>query len=262
MKSFFDSGPHGEGPSGGAQDRGVVATARIAVYDNLTSAPRVEDVASLDLAEAIDRLAARTYELSREHGGTLPYTLIREVAENLVHAAFSEVVVTIMDDGNTVRFADQGPGIPDKDRAFLPGFSTATREMKRYIRGVGSGLPIVRECLSFSGGTVVVEDNLSGGTVVTLRVDPPLPPTLEAALRQSDDPLPNLSVRQKQVLSLVMELGSVGPSIVADELAVAVSTAYRDLEHLEQAGLISTTSRGKRELTELGVSCLDRLFSA
>ncbi len=46
-----------------------------------------------------------------------------------------------MDKGNTIRFADQGPGIAHKDLVQEPGFSSATEPMKRYIRGVGSGLP-------------------------------------------------------------------------------------------------------------------------
>ena len=122
--------------------------------------------------EAIEKVASRTYNLARERGGGVPYTIIREISENLIHSGFSEVVVTILDDGNTVRFADQGPGIADKERVFLPGFSTATSEMKRHIKGVGSGLPIVRECLSFAGGTVEIDDNLGRGAVVTLKVTP------------------------------------------------------------------------------------------
>ena len=63
-------------------------------------------------------------------------------------------MVTILDGCATVRFADQGPGIPDKEKVFQPGFSTATAGMKQVIRGVGSGLPIVRETLTFAGGTI------------------------------------------------------------------------------------------------------------
>ena len=56
-----------------------------------------------------------------------------------------------MDGGNRIIISDQGPGINDKDKAFLPGFSSASKSMKKYIRGVGSGLPIVRETIDFSG---------------------------------------------------------------------------------------------------------------
>jgi DNA-binding transcriptional ArsR family regulator len=256
MKSFFDAGNIAERqrtsvPTPSAAGRVTVtpahAGARIAIYDSLAAAPRVEEVDAGDLGEAIEKVASRTYNLARERGGGVPYTIIREIAENLIHAGFSEVVVTILDDGNTVRFADQGPGIADKQRVFLPGFSTATQDMKRHIKGVGSGLPIVRECLSFAGGTVEIDDNLDRGTVVTLR----------AAPRPQVTRLPH---RQKQVLSLVMELGSAGPSAVARELSVGLSTAYRDLASLEEAGLIVADESGKRALTERGVTLLDSIL--
>jgi signal transduction histidine kinase len=170
--------------------------ARIAVYDGLIAAPRVEELLADDLAAAIEQLASRTYSLARERGGSIPFTIIREVSENLIHAGFREVVVTILDDGATIRFADQGPGIPDKERVFLPGFSTATSEMKRIIRGVGSGLPIVRETLAFAGGTIEIDDNLGSGTVVTLRAAPPVE---VIGNETSGVDLPKLTDRQKQV---------------------------------------------------------------
>jgi DNA-binding transcriptional ArsR family regulator len=169
-------------------------------------------------------------------------------------------VVTILDGGNTVRFADQGPGIPDKDKAFLPGFSTADAEMKRYIKGVGSGLPIVREWLGFAGGAVEVEDNLRGGAVVTLKVEPRAEELAASGSAHGSPAPPRLSNRHKQVLSIVMELGHAGPSAVARELSVALSTAYRDLAFLEEAGLIVADESGKRALTESGVAFLDTIL--
>lgn len=241
--------------------------ALIAVYDNLTSSPRVERVARETPRSLIDDLATRTYQISHEAGGKVPYMVIREIVENFIHAGFDEVVVSVLDGGNTLRFADQGPGIKDKDRAFLPGFTTATDNMKCVIKGVGSGLPVARECLTFSDGTIEVDDNLGSGTVVTLRVVPPgctttpSPPiTLTAAQGRVSDQSLGLSVRHKQVLSLVMELGSIGPSLVARELGVGLSTAYRDLEHLAALGLVEADASGKRILTEDGIQCLDALF--
>ena len=112
------------------------------------------------------------HQLTGEAGGNLPYTVVREVAENLIHAGFAEPVISILDGGTTVRFADQGPGIPEKDRAVLPGYTTANGGMKAFIRGVGSGFPIVRDFLSVSGGTLVIEDNLGCGSVVTISCRP------------------------------------------------------------------------------------------
>jgi anti-sigma regulatory factor (Ser/Thr protein kinase) len=268
VKSFFEEGAAAplpaEMPGLSAQPPQTGALGRIAVYDSLAAAPRVEDVVAADPQSFIETLAARVYGLAHEQGGTIPYTLIREIVENFIHAHFSEVVVTVLDRGDTIRFSDQGPGISDKEKAFLPGYSTATREMKQVIRGVGSGLPIVKECLSFSDGVIDVADNLGSGTVVTLRVDrrdrQAVEPA-EAAPSEPDEPMGvRLSVRQKQVLSLAMELAAVGPTSVANELGVAVSTAYRDLAFLEEIGLIATDGAGKRALTDEGVAFLDQMF--
>jgi len=238
----------------------VATTALVAVYDALIASPRVEGVGGASPRDLIENLSTRVYQLSHEAGGQVPYTVIREIVENFIHAGFDEVVVSVLDGGQTLRFADQGPGIPDKDRVFLPGFTTASSEMKCVIKGVGSGLPVAKECLLFSGGTIEIDDNLGNGTVVTLRMRSTAPAEVEPAVDPVFYEPPALSVRQKQVLSLAMELGSVGPTVVARELGVGLSTAFRDLEHLTTHGLISADNAGKRVLTDQGVQCLDALF--
>lgn len=286
MKSFFDAAVSDSAaqvesvPSRGAGPR---ARARIAIYDSPSAAPRVEDIASEDTRDYIEQLASRVYSLSQEAGGSVPYTIIREVSENFIHADFAEPVVSILDRGQTVRFADQGPGIADVDRAVRPGFTTASSAMKQFIRGVGSGLPIVREFLTVTGGTLLIEDNLGAGAVVTIslaeeRAEQTLATPVRSAdavakadSQQGDDALPfvaelllpgvRLSTRQKHVLALVMENGTVGPSMVASELGVGVSTAYRDLASLEEVGLIAADDGGKRHLTENGQRYLDSLAS-
>lgn len=241
---------------------------RLAIYDSATAAPRIADVRAESADQFIEEIAARTYSAARDLGGSLPYTVIREVVENLIHAEFREPVVSVLDGGDTVRFSDQGPGIPDKGRAVLPGYTSATTEMKKVIRGVGSGLPLVREFLAHEGGTLSLEDNLGSGAVVTLKtggggsLTAPL-----ASDDQMDEPqrdlligVPRLSNRQKRVLSLVMEFGEAGPTLVSKELSVGLSTAYRDLAFLEEHGLIASDETGKREITEVGTAYLDSLF--
>jgi len=223
----------------------------------------VIDLSADDCEEFANLIATRTYQLAQERGGRVPFTIIKEVLENLIHACFREAVITILDDGNTIRIADQGPGIKDKEQAFRPGFSTATAEMKQFIKGVGSGLPIVRECLALAGGDIEIEDNLERGTVVTLAL-----PKSVAVPRQSEpeeEPpalVPQLTTRQKKVLFLVTELGSAGPSRIARELRVALSTAYRDLMRLEEEGLVVCDESGKRSLSSQGVSSLDAVLGA
>ena len=159
------------GGDGASAEVAAPTIVRIAVYDTMTAPPRVEEVFGDSSAELIERLSARVYQMARDAGGSIPYTVIRELTENLLHAGFADVVVSVLDDGSTVRIADAGPGIADVDRAIRPGFSTATREMRGLIRGVGSGLPIAAECMRFNGGGLLIDENLGGGTVVTAFVD-------------------------------------------------------------------------------------------
>lgn len=256
-------------------DPHIRARARIAIYDAPAAAPRVEEVHPAPVGEYIEALASRVYELSRAAGGSVPYTVVREVAENLIHAEFAEPVVSILDNGATLRFADQGPGMPDKEHVLRPGFTTANGDMKRYIRGVGSGFPIVRDYLSHSGGSLKIEDNLGSGSVVTIHshvvgsdaekpsprpTHAPSPADMEPQLTLEAVPAyrPRLTNRQKQVLALVLESGAAGPSLVAKELGVGISTAYRDLASLEELELI-VAEGGKRALTDAGVAYLDGL---
>jgi hypothetical protein len=192
------------------------AQARIAIYDSDLAAPRVIPVEETNPSKFIESISTETYSLARDLGGGIPYTAIREVVENLIHADFKEPVVSIMDNGGTIRFADQGPGIVDKSKACLPGFTTATQDMKQHIRGVGSGLPIVSEFLSHTGGDLCIEDNLGVGTVVTISSGPLSQDSSVSMNETAAETLmefTTLSTRQKQVLSLVMEAGEAGPTL-------------------------------------------------
>lgn len=144
---------------------------RIAVYDNFTSIPRIIDLHHDSVNDFINITTEKIYSVSHEQGGKIPYTIIKEIVENLIHAQFNEIIVTILDKGNQIMISDQGPGISDKEKAVLPGFTSATKEMKKFIRGVGSGLPIVRETIKFSGGSIDIRDNLNKGTVVILKIN-------------------------------------------------------------------------------------------
>ena len=168
----------------------IACAARIAVYDDLLSAPRVVDIPPQGVQEFIENIAATAYGLSRQQGGKLPYTVIREITENFIHAGFLECTVSILDEGNTLRFADQGPGIIKKDLVLRPGVSSATSKMKEYIRGVGSGFPVVKEYLSVSHGRLDIEDNAGEGVVVTISLVPGRAP--HSVSRLLDDTAPPL----------------------------------------------------------------------
>ena len=167
--TFYPFVENGQSPE--AQDPPTLAVsqpARIAVFDNAAAAPRVVVIEPSDIRSFLEEITATVTKLAKDQGGSIPFTVIREVVENLIHAYFIEPTVSILDGGNTIRFSDQGPGIADKDRALEYGTTSATADMKRYIRGVGSGLPYAQQWLQDNGGSLTVEDNIHNGTVVTI----------------------------------------------------------------------------------------------
>ncbi len=235
---------------------------RLAIYDAPLAVPRVLSLRAREFREFVGRLAEQTYNHCRERGGRIPYGAIREIVENLIHAYFRGAVISILNDGNTIRISDQGPGIANKERALLPGFTTATPEMQSFIKGVGSGLPVAKEQLAFLGGELFIEDNLTHGTVVTLTLSPEASsPTLQAPFTLERAPRPDLTPRQKKILLIIAELGSGGPSAIGKELAISHSTAYRELQLLEQMQLVRSKGHGKRTLTEEGIAFLDAVFA-
>ena len=232
------------------------AAPRIAIYDTLTSPPRVIAVEEKDLPALIASLAEKTYHYCREQGGQVPYSVLQELIENLLHAYFRDVVITILDNGQTIRISDHGPGVDDKDRAFLPGFTTATADQRHIIRGVGSGLPLARESLQFLRGILTVEDNLGGGAVFTIK----MPSAPQPAAAAPGVPVVKLTNRQTKVLVLLMELGSAGPTQVGKELGFAPATAFRELAVLQEMGLIHSLDGGKRALREEGLRLLESIL--
>ena len=240
----------------------ALTSARIAFYDDMRSAPRVTEIKPDGTAEFIENLASTTYTQAAQAGGKIPYTVIREVSENFIHAQFREVVVSIFDRGNTIRFADQGPGIEQKEKAQMPGFSSASGPMKTYIRGVGSGLPLVKEYLSFSNGRITIEDNLRSGAVVTISVQPleerPAPAT-HIRREELSAMVPNLSDKDKDVLYYIMEKGSTRVTDLKNDMGVSPSTAHRDLERLEKLGLVDVIGK-TRVLSEFGTRVVNQLF--
>lgn len=239
--------------------------ARIAIYDTLLSIPQIKEITSGNARDFIEKLSAETYHIVQQQGGKIPYTLIREVVENLIHAYFKDPVITILQKGNILRISDRGKGIKDKEKVLLPGFTTASYEMKKYIRGVGSGLAIVLETLKFLGGVLTIEDNLEEGTVITISLAPDTKEVKEE-VKTSNNRLPpeevlnKLSIRQKKLLILIGELEEAGPSEISREMKIGVSTSFKELDYLEKKGLLRRLNNGKRHLTDKGLEVLELIF--
>lgn len=240
----------------------VNAIARIAFYDDLKSAPRITKIEPAATNDYIEHLTTTIYEQSKMAGGKIPYSVIREVSENFIHAQFREIVVSILDDGNTIRFADQGPGIHEKEKAQQPGFSSAIEPMKDYIRGVGSGFPIVKDYLDDREGIIMIEDNLVSGAVVTISLTnkPSFPnPTSRIDARRSVEqanvafiPHVPLSDREQTFMSLLLHEGELGVTELHNLTDLAPSTVHNTLKKLEEAGLVMVSTGKKRALTEIG----------
>ena len=242
---------------------------RVAVYPT-TGEPEVSEVSASSPRAASVKFLKLVMEKVRALGGSIPEEALRELLENLVHAEFRGVVISVLKDGNVVRVSDKGPGIEHKQRAFEFGFSGATSEAAQHIRGVGAGLGIARAAAERAGGTVTVEDNIGGGTVATVAVGETVNSAGDepAAVRpvqhrKYPDAVPrmNISERQQKVLVTVLESGEVGPSTVAESLEISVSTAYRDLSVLEEHGLVAGDESGKRAITPLGRDLVKAIIS-
>jgi Histidine kinase-, DNA gyrase B-, and HSP90-like ATPase len=230
-------------------DRVGKLSARVAVYSSPAAPPEVEELIAADPATLIERIFERTAEHS-----TLPVIALREIIENLVHAAFEGAVVSILDDGRVVRVSDRGPGIQDKVRALQPGYSTADASARKFIRGVGSGLSLVTTMLASQGGNLQIEDNLDGGTVATM-----IAGDGELDGVSLGDP-PPVSTSARHILALLLELGSASAETLAQELSLDLCGCGRDLSVLEQHGVIKRASDGARSLTPVGAEMLTSLF--
>ncbi len=142
---------------------------RVAVYPS-SGEPEVTEVAAANPGSATAKFTRLVMDEVRAVGGKAPEEAVREVVENLVHAGYQGVVISVLEGGNVVRVSDKGPGVQHKDRAMEFGFSGAAPEELREIRGVGAGLGIARAAAEKVGGTVTLEDNIGGGTVTTISV--------------------------------------------------------------------------------------------
>ena len=239
---------------------------KIAVYPN-EGEPEVSEVSAAGPGSAGAKFSRLVMEKVEEADGRVPEEAVRELVDNLIHAGYKGVVISVFDGGDVVRISDKGPGIGDKVRAFELGFSGATEEAVREIRGVGAGLGIARTVAEKAGGIVTIEDNIGGGLVATISMKKesrPETPVRPVQPRRYPDAVPkmNISERQQKALITVLESGEVGPSTVAEKLEISVSTAYRDLSVLEEHGLVAGAESGKRQITPLGRDVVEAIIDS
>ncbi|MDY4041843.1 MAG: ATP-binding protein [Collinsella sp.] len=211
----------GEDAAAAGVGEAVRYATRIAVYDDMLSTPRIIVISPHDVRSYLEEITNTVYRCMKEQGGHISLMVIREIVENFIHAHFVEPIISVLDGGNTIRFADQGPGIRNKERAFEFGVTSADREQKRYIRGTGAGFPMVQQYLENAGGAVSIEDNLGQGTVVTVTVDAARVAEVEAAARRG---------------AAVRGAHGAGDLATAAPLAPASGTVGTPVQAYQQAG--------------------------
>ena len=220
----------------------VVYPARIAVYDDAAAAPRVVVVEPQDVRSYLEEITQVVTRLSHEQGGSIPFMVIREIVENYIHAYFMSPTISILDDGNTIRFSDQGPGIASKERALEYGTTSASEEMKRYIRGVGSGLPYAQQYMVDKGGSLTIEDNIDQGTVVTISTRTSASEQVKAHEKKRDE-VADLGDRARLVIDYIREKGFAGPTELQAAYGKSLPTWSRELTALVDKGLLKKSGR-------------------
>ena len=233
----------GEGDAPVKKAEGAMYAARIAVYDDMLSTPRVIVIEPQDVRTYLEETTNTVYQCMKEQGGHISLMVIREIVENFIHAHFAEPIISILDGGDTIRFADQGPGIDDKERAFDFGVTSANSSMKRYIRGTGAGFPMVQEYLENAGGAVSIEDNMGNGTVVTVSLNPKRVQEIEraggrgAAVRPETEqpayPLPGIFTQKPG--SFPMQEAMEPPAAMAHNTPQPVPASDPDPSIMQQA---------------------------
>ena len=85
----------------------------------------------------------------------------------VIHANGGQIDVLIGMDDIILRLADEGPGIPDVEKAMSAGWSTASDAARDLGFGAGMGLPNMKRC----SDEMSIDTTVGVGTTVTMRID-------------------------------------------------------------------------------------------
>lgn len=251
---------------------GTCLSARLAIYQDGEPEPKVEEVEGAGPQELIHKLCTVLEVVIREQHSDLPQPAIKALVQNLLHARFQNATISVMDGGRTVRFADRGPGIADKQLALQPGYSSAGEAERRLIPGVGSGLAVAARLAAERGGRLEIGDNLGGGTVVTMAI-PASDTRMRARAFKSVVPdhmvvaapgslRPGVtSDKGKRLLLLLAELGGASLTTIGDELRISTEAARSEVEALRRLGLLDPRDQSQIRLTPDGLNHLEGIFA-
>ncbi len=145
--------------------------ASLAYQETDSEPPQITSIEHASPQAFVENLITAICQILEEKQSPIPSQVVAELVGNLAHADFRDIVITISDQGNLLTIGDHGPGISNKEQAFLLGYYGQPPEKYReLVRGVGAGLPLARHLMGSVGGELIVTDNLNGGTVVIARV--------------------------------------------------------------------------------------------
>ena len=138
---------------------------------SLEAAKLVSPVEGGDLIEAGE--ASSKMKLTLKKLG-LPPDVIRRASicmyegeiNMVIHADGGQAEVDVGMDEIVIRMIDQGPGIPDIDRAMQEGYSTAGDMARDLGFGAGMGLPNMKRY----SDEMDIETEVGKGTTVTIKI--------------------------------------------------------------------------------------------
>ncbi|MGI6566122.1 MAG: ATP-binding protein [Limnochordia bacterium] len=185
------------------------------------------------------------------------------VVNHLVTSAGGEVLISDNLGGGTVVTIDMHPAAASSMRHdsagpyddVETGFLAAQQTGEIAPHTAGDHLPETEYSYLHITNPETVPDQQDGARSTQLNMQGP------AVAEALSDLQTKLSRRQRRVLFLVADLGQVGPSTASAELAMSLSTAFRDLVVLEEMGLVQSDANGKRSLTPLGARVIAALSS-
>jgi signal transduction histidine kinase len=138
---------------------------------------RLDDIATGEVIRQ-RRIARRDIDIIAEPtslrgDGAALSRVVRNLLENAVRHARSRVEVAVRTHGGfaVLTVADDGPGIPERDRMrVFDRFVRLDSDRARSSGGTGLGLAIVAEIVTADGGEVTIGDRRGGGTLVTVQL--------------------------------------------------------------------------------------------